>query len=266
MVPLFVAATVSAAPRFSRGQIIGGLGGCIAALPVGSELYARLPPPWKKSSLPQLSIESGRESLVLVLHGAGGPDANTKRIADALKSSDRQVVEYKYQEFVGDQLQGPFNAMRVGDHLADEVLRSPSAPRRVHVVGVSVGAFAADRVASRLADAGKEVRLTTLDPFTARGLFGLIRPDSAYGVNTFGRKATVAENVFNTDDPVPSTNLPLRHAVNFDITDAAEKKSFVPLPGDSLHSWPAAWFGKHPKSLGDERGATLARGSVVSIP
>ena len=307
---LMMAATVASGAQFTRGQLLKGLGGCVAALPLACEAYARAPPGWKPSSLPPLSLEAGRDNLVLVLHGAGGPDANTRRIADALQreSSSVQVVEYVYAPFVGDQLQAPFNAMRVGQFLADEVLRATDGPKRVHVVGVSVGAFAADRVASRLADAGRfeQVRLTLLDPFTARGLLGLLRPESAYGVTSFGRKATIAESVFNRDDPVPSTNLPLQNAINvrprpspprrpcqpvgyacrppyrprdstlsprarlarqFDITEAAEKRGFVPLPGDSLHSWPAAWFGKHPRSLDERRAAaTLARGAVVPIP
>lgn len=58
----------------------------------------------------------------------------------------------------------------------------------------------------------------------------------------------------------------LLYTPQFDITDAAEKRTFVPLPGDSLHSWPAAWFGKNPRSLDERRSATLARGSVVQIP
>lgn len=214
-----------AATQFTRAQLLTGLGGgLLAAIPAGSELYARAPPSWKPSDLPRLNMESGRESLVLVLHGAGGPDANTRRIAEALQTSGTQVVEYIYEPYVGDQLQAPFNAMRVGDFLADEMLRATGSPRRVHIVGVSVGAFAADRVASRLADAGRfeQVRLTLLDPFTARGLLGLIRPESAFGVTSFGRKATVAESIFNRDDPVPSTNLPLRHAVN--VRSAPERR------------------------------------------
>ena len=265
-------ALASSAIQLTRGQIFSGIGGCVAALPFACEAYARAPP-WRSDALPKLVIDAERDDVVLVLHGAGGPDANSRRIVDAMQKRyiKAQVVEYVYTPFVGNQLQAPFNAMRVGDHLAEELLLNSAAPtrRRVHIVGISVGAFAADRLATRLAADGRceQVKLTLLDPFTARGLLGLVRPESAYGVNNFGRAPrVVTESVFNRDDPVPSTNLPLRCAVNFDITNAATRTRFTPLPGDNLHSWPAAWYGLNPAAL-DERGAAaLALGSVTPIP
>ena len=70
--------------------------------------------------------------------------------------------------------------------------------------------------------------------------------------------------MLNTDDPVPSTALPLRHAVNFDITGNKERASFVPLEGDSLHSWPAAWYGMHPTAL-DGLSKGMARGEIMEL-
>ena len=270
MLSLLVGVVAPAAIQLSRGQLLAGLGGCVAAVPFACEAYARAPPSWRASELPRLALDDGRsDEVVIVLHGAGGPDANTRRIAEALEktsSKGARVIEYVYAPYVGDQLQAPFNAMRVGDHLAEELAKAAASPKRVHVVGVSVGAFAADRLASRLAASGKceQVRLTLLDPFTARGILGLARPESAYGVTEFGRSPGVrCESVFNRDDPVPSTNLPLRHAVNFDVTEAAERGRFTPLPGDNLHSWPAAWFGMHPTDL--DGALSLTVGSVTSI-
>ena len=56
--------------------------------------------------------------------------ANTKRIADALRARNAkaQVVEYVFQDFVGDQLQAPYNSFRVGDHLAREIAAGPDFP------------------------------------------------------------------------------------------------------------------------------------------
>ena len=204
-----------------------------------------------------------------MLHGAGGPDANTKRIAVSLQSSQKQVVEYDFARFVGDQLQAPYNAQRIGDFLAEELRAGENPPRRIHIVGVSVGAFAADRLASRLAEDHRfaHIRLTLLDPFTARGIPGLLRPDSAFGVTYFGSSPRVfTESVFNRDDPVPSTSLPLRHAVNFDVTETAARSKFVPLPGDTLHSWPAAWFGSNPGALERMSASGLPQGSVTLVP
>lgn len=267
-------AVPAASIKLTRDQVIGGV--CVAAIPACCEAYARLPPSWSESDLPGIP-DLDEEHVIVVLHGAGGPDANMRRIVTALSAKSNnagrkppQVIEYIWQPFVGDQLQAPYNAQRIGRHLASEIAASTRSPARIHVVGVSVGAFAADELVANLAKrrgssgVGVELKLTLLDPFTARGLPGLASPSSAYGVTSFGKHADLAECVLNTDDPVPSTALPLRHAVNFDITGNKERASFVPLEGDSLHSWPAAWYGMHPTAL-DGLSKGMARGEIMEL-
>ena len=96
---------------------------------------------------------------------------------------------------------------------------------------------------------------------------------------SFGASADYAEAIINTDDPVPSTSLPLGQAVTYDVTAARARARFEPLPGDSLHSWPAAWFGDNCGKLleatgerpthalgGGGGGGGLARGSFVAVP
>ena len=51
------------------------------------------------------------------------------------------------------------------------------------------------------------VHLTLCDAFTARGLAGLARPTTAYGVANFGSSADYCESILNTDDPVPHTRM-----------------------------------------------------------
>ena len=89
----------------------------------------------------------------------------------------------------------------------------------------------------------------------------------------FGRSADYCEAIINTDDPVPSTSVPLLHAANFDVTNAAVRSDFVPLPGDSLHSWPAAWYGQFGSRLPAASGLPAhgvegvpQRGSLLSLP
>jgi hypothetical protein len=215
----------AAAAKITRAQLLKTVAGCVFAAPIACEVYARLPAGWSVQSLPLLPQDALEASkLIIVIPGAGGPDANTERIVTSLQKaspSGSKVLQYDWAAFVGDQLQAPHNAEKVGTHLADMVLSSEV--ESLHVVGISVGAFVADRVVRRVAEAARRgartmtVHETLLDPFTARSLPGLVRPSSAYGVGAFGRNADIAECVLNTDDPVPSTNLPLRHAVNFDI-------------------------------------------------
>lgn len=124
--------------------------------------------------------------------------------------------------------------------------------RTVHVVGISVGAFAADTCTVALKDglrAGSTskgapergevpyVRLTLLDPFTWRGVLGF-----GYGRKHFGRAADFAVQLLNTDDKVPSTNRPLPRCFTYDVTKA--KKAFHLPPQYDGHNWPADLFGR----------------------
>ena len=47
--------TLAAAVQFSRGQVLAG---CVAAVPLATEAYARAPPSWRKSDLPRIDIKS----------------------------------------------------------------------------------------------------------------------------------------------------------------------------------------------------------------
>jgi pimeloyl-ACP methyl ester carboxylesterase len=261
-----------ASATISRARVLQGAAGALTGLPLACEVYARAPPRWSPSSLPRLldgTLPEGITELVVIFHGSGGIDANTQRIAQALSHSTTvKVVEYDWHRFTGDTLRAPFNAAIVGDALARELSRANTPDlKRVHLIGVSVGAFVANRMAEIYASATPRasIRLTLLDPFTARSLRGLAQPASAYGVERFGLCADEAVCVFNSDDPVPSTNGPLRHCVNLDVTSASVRKSFVPLPGDSLHSWPCAWFGLNMGRLPTAAEA-VSRGDVYVIP
>ena len=245
----FVLATSEAAAAITRARVLQGLGGAVAGVPIACEIYSRVPPRWP-SPLPPLLTEpiiATTTELVVVLPGAGGPDANSDRVAAALASPKTTVIEYDWSRFTGDTLRAPYNAQRVGEHLARELLAIDHPFERVHLVGVSVGAFAVDRLCeayvAQALPRRAAVRLTLLDPFTARGLAGLVAPATAYGVKRFGATADTAVCVFNSDDPVPSTNTPLSQCANYDVTNVLGRANFMPLPGDSLHSWPCAWFG-----------------------
>lgn len=274
----------AAAAGLSRNALLRGGAACALGAAVCTEAYARAPT-WSVSDLPAAlaADDSSLERLVLVLPGAGGPDANSARIVASLRAilggagSRTRVVEYDWSAFVGDQLQAPYNAQRLGRSLGSEVVASCRQLRSLHVVGISVGAFAADALTEAYRGAGgsAHLRLSLLDPFTAFSVPGLALPSISHGVRRFGASADYAEAFVNTDDPVPATNTYLQLAANYDVTAAAERGSFVPLPGDSLHSWPAAWFGLNTRrvvgsGLGEAplhapAGAGPARGSVQGV-
>ena len=262
----FMLAVTAGAPSATRAAFVRNACAVISAPIIGCEIYARLRPKWSEASLPSLSAPTGVTTLVIVLPGAGGPDANSNRVAEALSCRECTVVEYDWKAFCGDTLRAPRNAMRVGQHLGLELAKIPTL-QRVHLVGISVGAFAANAAVDTFhvkAAAPCRTQLTLLDPFTARGVAGLARQSTAFGVSEFGRNADEAVCVLNTDDPVPSTNVPLRFCRNVDVTDAVARERFQLLVGDSYHSWPVGWFGLNGGRLPRDVGS-LKRGQVLRV-
>ena len=249
-----------------------GLAALVSAASLSAEVYARAPRPNYAPAFPNFELRDRKvTNLVVILHGLNGPDKYTKQIARSRRRNDArtQVVEYDYKKGLGDQLRAPYNAMRVGKYLAGEIKKQDQL-LHVHIIAFSVGAFAADCIAVEISHeiSRPRLRLTFLDPFTARSTMGLLRPHSAYGVKNFGKTVDasgIVESVFNRDDPVPSTNLPLRHAVNFDVTSSTHRKKFFPSPGDSFHSWPAAWYSKKYKLLDIDNRSKAQRGSTVTV-
>lgn len=174
--------------------------------------------------------------------------------SDRIYRDSRFVYCYDWKSFRGNLLRAARDSQSIGKRIGRQ-LAAEEQIQDLHVVGVSVGAFAADscvkefsrlrRVDSRYAAnknlGGKKSihsRLTLLDPFTSRGIFG-----NGYGMRFFGTEADFCEQYMNTDDPVPSTNSPLPLAHVYDVTSSRQRNSFMPSPGDSMHSWPAAYFG-----------------------
>jgi hypothetical protein len=163
---------------------------------------------------------------------------------------------------------------------------SSSSSSNIHFIGISVGGFAANAAATEVyrqqqkriidgvdvdvdvdIDIDIDINLTLLDPFCGRGIF---QPN--YGRDYFGKYATTAVQILNTDDPVPTTNEPLPFCYCLDVTKSLKRDNFIPLQGDSMHSWPLAYYIRHyyntysSKSNKNEDGNNFSRGMVIKIP
>lgn len=234
-------------------------------------------------------------ALFLIFPGFGGPDEHTSKIMQMVKGSDsvynfeRSVFCYDWSKYRGNVLTAAFTSQKlgtfVGKQIADHFRNKTSqeictSPPNLHVVGISVGAFAADSCVTEFkqrmttfhnppCNNSSITRISFLDPFTSRGIFGF-----RYGPKYFGRSADYCEHYLNSDDPVPFTNTPLPNACTFDVTGAHERRQFVPRPGDSMHSWPVAFFGRNWRTQIDPRlnnrifagsHAVNPRGKVVFV-
>jgi len=206
--------------------------------------------------------------VTIIFPGAGGRDMLSDELEDALRRGchsagieNAAVATFDWKEHRGTVLTAAYDSETVGETVAKELWDKQSnskgvAIRSVHCVGISVGAFAANGMATEICrlrgstgggggtssdgNAYPYVRLTLLDPFTSRGLTGL-----SYGSDNFGKCADYAVQYMNTDDPVPTTNEPLRHCVCYDVTSSSTRDEFVLPDGESLHCWPVAYYARH---------------------
>lgn len=191
-----------------------------------------------------------------IFPGAGGVDPLVEELCSKMKGST--IIDWS--DHRGSIVTAAYDAEAVGTAIANVILQRERNKHEIHFIGISVGAFCANRAATvvhqTLQGSSSPVRLTLLDPFCGRGVLGF-----RYGKEHFGKYATTAIQILNTDDPVPTTNDPLPNCYCLDVTAAPERNTFVPLPGDSMHSWPVAYFARHFK----EPSGTFQRGTVVKV-
>ena len=260
---------------------------------------ARLPVGWFFSP-----DDGGPRDVCLIFHGAGGVDRETSdlerrvRDIDAAAGVARLVAVYDWSRWLGGQDRAAFDGQAIGRKLGaalrrqeerELLLRGGEGIRTLHVIGTSVGAFAADAFASAYVAAAAtteskaraKVRLTLCDPFTARPGESL---GDGWGLQNFGRDADYAEHLLNTDDIVPSTNVPVLGCYVRDVTRSALRRSFsAPNTGKLLndlgarfllgHNWPMGFLARTLEVDVDERGHIITpshdeypRGVVERVP
>jgi hypothetical protein len=257
------------------------------------EVYVRLPTKILYGSDPAMLPEVDCNSIFLLFPGFDGPDLNTERIVRNYRDADikyrkkRFVYCYDWRNWRKDIFRAAYDSEYIGQLLGEQIayMKDDSTGENkikdIHIVGVSAGSFAANAVIKAYKRAivkhyglkalrTVHTRLSLLDPFTLKGATGF-----NYGINNFGKEADFCEHFLNSDDPVPSTNTPVKNAYVYDITKSKDREKFTPLPGDNMHSWPAAYFGMKWKTeidprlknpiFGDANHDSKPRGSVIQL-
>mmetsp|Transcript_11266 Transcript_11266/g.16560 ORF Transcript_11266/g.16560 Transcript_11266/m.16560 type:complete len:275 (+) Transcript_11266:132-956(+) len=202
--------------------------------------------------------------VILIFPGAGGPDQFTEELENKIISSSNQgvttVKTLDWREFKGSLFTASYDGEAFGESISSLLWNGDDDLKIVHCIGVSVGAFAANACVTELhrlrqKDTGNKpyLRLTLLDPFTTRGVFG-----AGYGNENFGSCVDYAEQYLNTDDPVPTTNHPLQLCTCFDVTSARERSTFELPVDETMHCWPLVYFARY--GLGKSTGKVLIHG------
>ena len=242
----------------TRRSILAGVGGSILSLPLLGEVYSRLGArdvaslvfgddhQTSSGSVLGDDLPADVEEVTLVFHGAAGQDQYTDELMANLRAKCASKAQYAamidWTALSSNILQASFSGQRVGREAARRLLdrccngsgQGTCNLKRVHLIGISVGAFAADEacaaIKSKLGD-NVTCQLTLLDPFQQRGVIGM-----GYGNSNFGKTADYAIHYLNTDDPVPSTNEPLtKHCAVVDITKLRPEEIFG-------HDWPLVYY------------------------
>jgi len=180
--------------------------------------------------------------IICIFPGSGGEDELTDELFRSLNKTDSKNLIYMidWKEYRGNVITAAFDSEAVGEAVADCLLANCN-PSEIHSIGISVGSFAANSFAETCKKKlNLYARLTLLDPFCSRGLWG-----NGYGRKYFGNLVDYAEQYLNTDDPVPSTNDPLPFCAVLDVTQSCKRDTFVPPNGDSMHAWPVAYFSRY---------------------
>lgn len=253
----------------------------VITVETSSEIYVRVPQDIVYGSKPTpITNRNGADSMVIIFPGAGGVDENIEKLKLSIQKSDkskkvsRYVEVYDWKKWSNDFVRIAFDSQSVGKTICADLAEKESAEgkiKKLQTIGVSIGAFAADsciKTYNSNSESPGETRLTLLDPFTSKGIFGY-----GWGVKNFGKTANIVEDYLNSDDKVPTTNDPLELAYNYDVTESQLKKSFVPLEGESYHSWPVAYLSKVWKTETNEKGDVIfpkysefPKGIVYHVP
>lgn len=268
LITRFMSSSKEMGTLVSRRNLLQFFAAFLLGVPPLLEIYSRLGLRTMDESLQLLeSLPSGGswddvEHATLVFHGAGGQDVYTDMLMTKLRAPRTKSTSYyssmvEWSNSSSNILQASFNAQRIGSTAATQLYQNAGNLKTVHLIGISVGAFAADAACQAIKSRIGEsvfVQLTLLDPFTQRGIF-----DTGYGARNFGNDADYFQQYLNTDDPVPSTNAPLEKSVCFDITNIR------PQDISFGHDWPVAYYGRKGKVGIVPPEERLRRGTLVKV-
>jgi hypothetical protein len=198
--------TKSSSRHRNHHHPVGTVGaiGSVALTPLLTEAFSRIGMytiKFNKLQYPQ--VPRGVTELTLVFHGAHGPDVHTDALmkslnetsasASSMSSSSSSQSSYNFmmnwELYSQNMIQASFNGDRIGREVAK---RLPARIRRVHIIGISIGAHAADACVRQLKRDRQDriyIQETLLDPVCARGVL-----DLEYGLRESGVWRTMPNN------------------------------------------------------------------------
>ena len=278
MLPIMWTVVAATSAVLQRRAILTGTAGAVGTCIFGTEAWMRFPVGVAALPASVASALSSPDDVTVIIGGSAGPDRYAEQIAASLRSIGKAPVVLDWRtnnngdswSIFSSAMQAGTIARRFGSAVGQKL--GLSQPKTIHAIGISAGGFAADALitAVRKASPQTHLRLTLLDAFTAGDLIEFVAPDTAAGVNSFGADADYCEAFINTDDPIPSTKVPLQQAVTIDVTASELRAEFereADERGDTMHLWPADYYAKvAPMLLKAEKGILPKHGENGFAP
>ena len=212
--------------------------GIIATACLAFETYARFP---ARIAATPLNLDAETMAVILIFHGTRGRNeptltALTEQFANAAADAPATtVVKYIWSPYSDNQFRASANAERIGPILGKELARLPRL-ESIRLIAHSAGAYLLDPLCKayrEAVDRPARIEMTFLDPIGIKGAW-----DFGYGYRNYGHCADFAQAFINVDDIVPGTNAPLKHAYNFDVTEAEARSRFT----GRGHIWPVQFY------------------------
>lgn len=182
--------------------------------------------------------EQGEQAdhLLVLIHGAGdGPDdwpsEWREELPEHFVEPERwDIWTYDWSEDAKRRSSAAGRAYKHGISLGDQ-LSEDYDYAYVHLVGHSAGAFVVQGAIEQLI--GPTVHATFLDPYGWKGLLA-----TGWGRKHFGAEADFADNYFNSEDNVPSTDRAGAETFNIDLSPLAPDD----LKAKEGHYFPLEWY------------------------
>lgn len=194
--------------------------------------------PYDISKVTKYPLNKESTHLTISVHGVKDSPANwstpLKQIMLENSLLKSQHINLDWRPFSDNPLICSVVAKNIGEAIAKRIANETNVTS-IHAIGHSCGSFMIYSLCNEIKKTKPEIKVHTtyLDPVSIyAGIFW------DYGVNNFGSCADFSDAYIDTGDTVPGSNVALKNAFTFDVTQVRIKQNSQESP----HNWPPQYY------------------------